>query len=94
MTDKQRTEMLKDAEKMPKAELAKAFMRALENLTALTTVLETYIGTDNVIRIAVNPNDEAFLSSLMGAIKPDRSLFADANAFLGGSGSDDGKEGE
>ena len=82
MTDKQRTEMLKDAEKMPKAELAKAFMRALENLTALTAVLETYIGTDNVIRIAVNPNDEAFLSSLMGGVKPDPCLFADATRLM------------
>ena len=93
MTDKQRTEMMKDAEKMPKAELAKAFMRAIESVTALTAVLETYIGTDNVIRIAVNPNDEAFLSSLMGGVKPDPCLFAVATQLMAAKESEvrDGK---
>ena len=94
MTNRQRKKILDDIKTMQRNELELAFLRALENLSALTVVLETYIGTPNVIRIAMNPNDEEFISSLTGAIKPDRSLFEEANAFLGGSGSDDGKEGE
>lgn len=66
MTGKQREEMMAQAMKVGKKGLAEAFINALDVLSSMTAVLETYIGTENTMAIAVKADDTEFLRSLMG----------------------------
>lgn len=72
------------AMEMPKERIAFAFAQATVLCSTLTTVLETYIGTDNVIRLANNPDDDELVESLMGAIKGNTELWHKVNAALEG----------
>ena len=66
MPEKQREEMMTQAMKVGKKGLAEAFVNALDVLSSMTAVLETYIGTENTMAIAVKTDDAEFLRSLMG----------------------------
>jgi len=65
MNEKQYAELFATSMAKPKKEIVGAFLHSLDIITALTCVLETYIGTNNVLRISVAPDDEDFLATMM-----------------------------
>ena len=75
MPEKQREEMMTHAMKVEKKGLAEAFVNALEVLSSMTAVLETYIGTENTMAIAVKADDTEFLRSLMGTHETNPEVF-------------------
>ena len=75
MPEKQREEMMTQAMKIGKKGLAEAFVNALGALSSMAAVLETYIGTENTMAIAVKADDTEFLRSLMGTHETNPGVF-------------------
>ena len=84
MMGKQREEMMAQAMKAGKKGLAEAFVNALDVLSSMTAVLETYIGTENTMAIAVKADDAEFLRSLMGTHETNPEVFDRLEDVLSG----------
>ena len=84
MSEKQREEMMTQAMKIGKKGLAEAFVNALDALSSMAAVLETYIGTENTIAIAVKADDTEFLRSLMGTHETNPGVFDRLEDVLSG----------
>ena len=84
MTGKQREEMVAQAMKVGKKGLAEAFINALDGLSSMAAVLETYIGTENTIAVAVKADDAEFLRSLMGTHETNPEVFDRLEDVLSG----------
>ena len=88
MTGKQREEMMAQAMEGGKKGLAEAFINALDVLSSMTAVLETYIGTENTIAIAVKADDAEFLRSLMGTHETNHEVFNMLEDVLSGKATE------
>ena len=84
MTGKQRKEMTAHAMKVGKKGLAEAFIKTLDVLSSMTAVLETYIGTENTMAIAVKADDAEFIRSLMGTHETNPEVFNRLEDVLSG----------
>lgn len=84
MTGKQREEMVAQAMKVGKKGLAEAFINALDVLSSMAAVLETYIGTENTIAVAVKADDTEFIRSLMGTHETNPEVFDRLEDVLSG----------
>ena len=84
MTGKQREEMVAQAMKVGKKGLAEAFINALDVLSSMAAVLETYIGTENTTAVAVKADDAEFLRSLMGTHETNPEVFDRLEDVLSG----------